>query len=132
MVLEGSVDAERRKGLDAGVGAQRQRNWGRTCEHILPKTRQERSGVHQLKSSLAAALVALLGARKGHRASSRAPRLLSEVGKNSGGWSPVLILPAPQSSQTSNLSVPEESVDSDTFLMKSWSLIIAAETNIDG
>lgn len=125
MVLEGSVDAERRKGLDAGVGAQRQRNWGRTCEHILPKTRQERSGVHQLKSSLAAALVALLGARKGHRASSRAPRLLSEVGKNSGGCPTIF-------PETSNLSVPEESVDSDTFLMKSWSLIIAAETNTDG
>lgn len=34
--------------------------------------------------------------------------------------------------ETSNPSVPEESVDSDTFLMKPWSLIIAAETNIGG
>ena len=96
MVLEGSIDTERRKGLD---GAQRQRNWGRTCERVIPKTRQERSGMHPLKLSLAAALVAVLGAREGHRESSRAPQLLSEVGKNSGGKRLVLFLLAPRSSQ---------------------------------
>lgn len=55
--------------------------------------------MHPLKLSLAAALVAVLGAREGHRESSRAPQLLSEVSKNSGGQSLVLILLAPRSSQ---------------------------------
>lgn len=59
----------------------RDRNWGRMCECIVLRTKQERSGVHQLKSSLAAAPVALLGAKEGHGESSKAPRLLSEVGK---------------------------------------------------
>lgn len=54
-------------------------NWGRVCECIVLRTKQERSGMHQ--SSLAAAPLALLGAKEGHGESSRAPRLLSEVGK---------------------------------------------------
>ena len=110
----------------------RDRNWGRMCECIILKTKQERSGMHQLKSSLAAALAALLGAKEGTGKAAGLHDYSVRWGKQ--WWPESSSHPACPTifPDTSNPSVSEESVDSDTFLMKPWSLIIAAETNIDG
>lgn len=119
MVLEGRADTERTKGRYPGVGAQGQRNWGRTCECTVPRTRQERSGELQLKLSTAATPVALLRALEAflrpRRGTGKAagPQDCS-AGRRGGlvaGVS-VLILPACPAifPETSNLSVPEASV----------------------
>ena len=88
------------QGLGAGPPEKRPESFcevPEATEPLCPETRP-RPGITALGAA-GLARFPVLGAREGHRESSRAPRLLSEVGKNSGGQSLVLILPAPRSSQ---------------------------------